>query len=238
MNFRTSLPRLLVPLLAAAVFIPSPCAAAELPETLFFRNLQAGKQQTVVIYGTSLSHGGAWAKATKHWFEDRYPGLVRFVNSSGPGQNSDWGVANLKDKVLAHHPNLVVIEFSYNDCVDRFRMPVERAAANLEKMIAAIRREDATTAIVLQVMNVGWDAPNGRRSFSVRPRLQTFNDNYRAAAAAHRLTLLDHYPNWLTLKESEPERFQRYVPDGSHPSEEGSLAITWPTVKAWLEQQR
>ena len=226
----------------AVQFIPVPAAGAgpanQPTETLFFRNLNAGRKQTVVIYGTSLSQGGAWAAATRQWFDRRYPGLVTFVNSSGPGQNSDWGVANLKDKVLTHRPNLVLIEFSYNDCVERFQMPLERGAANLEQMITAIQAADQTTAIVLQVMNPAWDAPNGRRSASIRPRLEEFNDNYRFAARAHGLTLLDHHPNWLRLRESDPSRFERFLPDGSHPSEEASLAITWPTLQAWLEMSR
>lgn len=229
---------LLRSLLAVTLLAVVPARAEVPPETLFFQNLQAGKKQTVVIYGTSLSKGGAWAMATKEWFESRYPGLVTFINSSGSGKNSDWALENLKAKVLAHRPNLILMEFSYNDCVDRFDMPVERAAANLEKMIAAIREQDPTTAIVLQVMNVGWDAPNGNKSFSVRLRLEEFNNNYRAAAKAHNLTLLDHYPNWLRLKETDPEKFQSYIHDGSHPVREGSMAITWPTVKAWLEQSR
>ena len=205
------------------------------PASPFLQNLKAGKMQAVVIYGTSLSHGGAWAKATKKWFDNRYPGTVKVINSSGPGQNSNWAVENLGDKVLNLRPNLVFIEFSYNDSVDRFHLPVERAAANLESMVQAIQKADPTTLIVLQVMNVGWDAPNNKRSFSTRPELEKYNDNYRACAKAHALPLLDHYPNWLRLKESNPSRFQSFVPDGTHPNEEGSLAITWPTVQAWLE---
>src|SRR5690349_11253996 len=75
-----------------------------------FRSLAAGKKQTVVVYGTSLTHGGAWANATKQWFDQTYPGQVTFINSGGPGQNSDWGLANLKAKVLDHHPDLVFVE--------------------------------------------------------------------------------------------------------------------------------
>jgi lysophospholipase L1-like esterase len=205
---------------------------------LFFKNLNAGKKQTVVIYGTSLSQGGAWAGAVKEWFDSKYPGLVTLVNSSGPGQNSSWGVTNLQAKVLNQHPNLVFIEFSYNDAHDKFKMPVEQGAANLARMVEAIQKQDANTAIVLQIMNVGWDAPNGNKSSSHRPQLEKYNLNYRLYAKEHNLPLLDHYPNWLRLKDSEPEKFQAFIPDGSHPNKEGSLAITWPTVKDWLEKSR
>jgi hypothetical protein len=52
------------------------------------------------------------------------------------------------------------------------------------------------------------------------------------------MTLLDHYPNWRKLKETEPQVFQSYVPDGTHPNAMGSLKVTWPVVKEWLESQR
>lgn len=202
-----------------------------------FRELAKGKSQTVTVYGTSLTHGGQWAVATKGWFDKAYPGKVKFINGGGPGENSDWGLANLKAKVLDHHPNLVFIEFSYNDAHEKFKMPVERGAANLRKIVEAIRARDPETTIVLQTMNVGWDAPNGRGSFSIRPDLEKYNDNYRKLAKELNLPLLDHYAAWKKLKDTEQETYQRYIPDGTHPNAEGSLAVTWPTVKAWLDAQ-
>jgi lysophospholipase L1-like esterase len=212
-------------------------AASASPATVF-KNLNTGKNQTVIVYGTSLTHGGAWANATKQWFDQEYPGKVKFINSGGPGQNSDWGVEKLKAKVLDHHPDLVFVEFAYNDAHDKFQMPVERGAANLMKIVEGIRAQNPNAVIVLQTMNIGWDAPNGNRSLSVRPNLDRCNDNYRKLAREQGLPLLDHYVTWKKLKESEPATYQRYVPDGTHPSAKGSLAITWPTVKTWLESTR
>jgi lysophospholipase L1-like esterase len=212
--------------------------AAPPSPTTVFKNLNAGKNQTVIVYGTSLTHGGAWSNATRQWFEQEYPGKVKFINSGGPGQNSDWGVEKLKAKVLDHHPDLVFVEFAYNDAHDKFQMPVERGAANLTKIVEGIRAQNPDAVIVLQTMNIGWDAPNGNRSLSVRPNLDRCNDNYRKLAREQGLPLLDHYVTWKKLKESDPATYQRYVSDGTHPSAKGSLAVTWPTVKAWLESTR
>ena len=200
----------------------------------FFHKLKSGEQQRVVVYGTSLTAGGEWANATKRWFDAHYPHLVTFINSGGPGENSDWGVANLESKVLSHHPDLVFIEFSYNDAHEKFEMPLERGAENLNRMVNAIRSRNPGTSIVLQTMNVGWDAPNGNRSASVRPHLQEFNDNYRRYAAAHGIPLLDHSLHWKKLKEDDAQLFQSYVPDGSHPTPDASLAVTWPPIEAFL----
>ncbi len=66
----------------------------------FFGRLKAGQKQTVVACGTSLTAIGAGAEATKNWFDQKYPGQVKFVNSGLPGLSSDAGVAQIQEKVL------------------------------------------------------------------------------------------------------------------------------------------
>jgi lysophospholipase L1-like esterase len=222
-------PFLLLCLLAAA-------AAGEVLPTTCFANLAAGKAQTVVLYGTSLTAGGEWAVATKAWFAERFPGKATVINSAGPGQNSQWGLANLEERVLAHQPDLVLIEFSYNDAHEKFKLTVAQAAANLDAIVRGIRAKRPACDLVLQVMNANWDAPNDKRAMSSRPQLAAFNDNYRAYAKANALPLIDHFPAWQALKERDPELFQRYLPDGTHPTKEASLAVTWPAVKGLLER--
>lgn len=227
--------RIAVFVLSVAFSMAPPNAQAATP---FFENLQAGKAQTVVLYGTSLTSGGEWTKAVKTWFDGAYPGLVNVVNAAGPGQNSDWGVKNMNSRVFDHKPDLVFLEFSYNDASEKFHLPLERGMQNLDVMVKALDGFNPNMTIVLQVMNIGWDAPNGNRSQSTRPQLEAFNDNYRNYARIHSMILLDHYPNWRKLKETQPQVFQSYVPDGTHPNATGSLKVTWPVVKGWLESQR
>lgn len=209
--------------------------SAETPDV--FTELAAGKKQTVVIYGTSLSHGGEWAVATKKWFDAKYPGQVTFVNNSGPGQHSRWGLKNVKTKVTDLKPALVLMEFAFNDSRETYKVSVADGASNLDKIVKEIGKESPGTEVVLQVMNVPWDVPGGNQSDSWRPKLQAYNDNYRKYAADHRLQLIDHYAAWEKLKREAPETYRKYIPDGTHPSAEGSLAVTWPAVKAWLEKR-
>lgn len=215
-----------------AVVVP----ASEALPTTTFANLRAGKAQTVVLYGTSLTHGGEWAVATKTWFAERFADKATVINSAGPGQNSQWGVANLNERVLAHQPDLVLMEFSYNDAHEKFKLTVEQAAKNLDAMVRSIRSKRPSCDIVLQVMNANWDGTSDKRPMSSRPQLTAFNDNYRAFAKANHLPLLDHFPAWQALKDKDPERFHAFVPDGTHPTKAGSLAVTWPAVKAMLER--
>jgi acyl-CoA thioesterase-1 len=203
-----------------------------------FERLKNGQKQTVVFYGTSLTRNGAWTAAVQDWFKQQFPGQVTFINSGLSGKNSDEGVAQMQTQLLAHKPDLVFIEFSINDSHKKFEMPVERGASNLDHIVRALRAQNANTAIVLQVMDVPWDAPNGNRSFSDRPQLQGFNDNYRAYAHQHALLLVDHNPSWLRLKEADPTRYQAYLPDGLHPNKDGDLAVTWPAIEALLSKSK
>lgn len=200
----------------------------------FFQALEQGREQTVVLYGTSLTANGEWTKALRTWLDEQYPARVRVVNSAGPGMNSTWGLENVEAKVLRFAPDLVFIEFSYNDAHDKFLLTVPQAAENLERIVGRIRERVSSAEIVLQTMNAGWDAPNGNRSASVRPQLEAFNAVYRDYAAGHGLPIIDHYETWARLKREDYRRFENYVPDGSHPTAEASLAVTWPAVKALL----
>lgn len=148
-----------------------------------FSNLRAGQKQTVVVYGTSLTAGGGLGWGDERMVRGAIPRTGLFFNAAGPGQNSDWGLLHLQERVLSHLPDLVVAEFSYNDAHEKFKMPVSRGAANLGKIVDAIKASRPDCDIVLQVMNVGWDAPNGKRSQSARPELSAFNENYRTYAA-------------------------------------------------------
>lgn len=201
----------------------------------FFRRLSAGEKQTVVVYGTSLTEGGAWTSAMRKWFDKHFPKQVTFVNSGGSGQNSTWGKEALRSKVLAHRPDVVLIEFSYNDAHEKFRLSPQQASGNLQKIIEEIHGELQNAAIVLQIMNIPWDAPNGNRSASVRAQLEHYNEVYRRASSEYGLPLIDHSVTWRKLKEENPEQFFAYIPDGSHPSREGSLAVTWPVIKGFFE---
>ncbi len=86
----------------------------------FIRNLEAGRAQTIVTYGTSLTAGGAWPALLQGVLDRKYPGLATVINSGEGGQWSAWGVQNLEERVLQKNPDAVFIEFGINDAVLRF----------------------------------------------------------------------------------------------------------------------
>jgi len=229
---------LLLPLLLS-VASSATADDAPLPVTIF-KNLQSGKKQTVVVYGTSLSINGAWAKALREYFDKEFPDQVTFANAAQAGMHSNWGVENLQKRVLSRQPDLVFIEFSANDAATKHKISREKSEANLDQMVKALRQQNAQVDIVLQTMNPAWDSPTNtaKKYGSDRPELESYYDVVRHYAKANHLPLADHFPNWAKIKKDDPQRFEKSVADGIHPQSEPSLEVTWPTIRELLEKAR
>jgi len=209
-------------------------------------NLDAGKSQTLVLYGTSLTQFGRWADITPghgglaDWLAGLYGNRITVINSGMAGKGSNSGVAKLDALVLAHHPNTVLIEFSINDAftgytpdVPDFNISLDQSKANLNAIIDRILAADPTTEIILQTMNPTIDI-NNHTAATQRPHLADYYQVYRDVAAARGLLLIDNYPHWVQLQTDNPAQFQTDLPEGLHPISPASLAITLPAVKAAL----
>jgi lysophospholipase L1-like esterase len=209
-----------------------PAVSPVLP-TALFKNLRAGKAQTVVAYGTSLTANGAWVPMLQEWFDARYKGLVTVVNSGKSGMHSDWGLANVQKQVVDKKPDLIFLEFGMNDAVLRFNISTEKARANLDGMLKAIQDGNPQADIVLMTMNTAIDIAD-KTSGSTRPKLADYYANYTACATERKLALVDNFPSWRNLAETDDKMFATYVPDGVHPTKEGIVAITWPNMEKLL----
>lgn len=202
------------------------CRAGE-PSKLV-TNLEAGRKQVVVAYGTSLTEGGAWVGQMKVAIEKRYSGLATVINSGGSGQWSEWGVRNLDEKVIQNKPDTVFIEFSINDSVERFKGSVEIAKANLETMITRILKENPRCEIILMTMTPGDKYPEGHRSY--RKDIAAHYGMYRSVAKQKGLLLIDHDPNWKNLQKKDGKLFLEYVPDTIHPTAKGCAKVVTPVI--------
>lgn len=223
-------------ILLASLFAGLPTLGSQLVD-----NLRAGKDQTVVVYGTSLTAGGRWVGDLKAWLETIADGKakVTLVNSGQSGKNSLVGLEKLDTAVIAKKPDTVLIEFAVNDAVLfpelEKRVSVEGSQKNLETMIERIRKALPQTEIIIQTMNPAWDSPKGNGSATKRPDLASYYEGYRKVAAKQGLLLIDHNKNWVELRKADPAKFESYVSDGVHPTPEASSAVTFPQVKQSLD---
>ena len=215
-------------------------ASSPLLPTNVFHALEAGEHQTVITYGTSVTIYGEWANELKAYFDAHYPGQVTFLNSAKAGRHSSWGLENLQEYVIDHHPDLLFVEFAINDAATKHGISTEQCGENLNTLIEKVRAENPNVEIVLQTMNPAWDSPKSapKKYASDRPTLNDYYQVYRDYAAAHNLPLIDQYPSWKKIMDEEPARYQEMVPDGIHPNKAASVEVAWPNVKALLDRAR
>lgn len=188
-------------------------------------NAKSGKQQTVVVYGTSLTAGGAWVQQLQEVLDGRYPGKTKFINSGKAAMWSNWGKDNLDELVIGNKPGTVFIEFAINDAFLNYKTSVAQAQSNLEDMVDRILQANPACEIVLMVMN----PPTGVH-LQDRPNFRDYYQMYRDVAKKRKLLCIDHCPNWEKILNNSPELFLKYVPDGIHPSEEGCKIVVVPEI--------
>lgn len=188
-------------------------------------NLKAGKQQTVVTYGTSLTEGGAWVGQLQEALKAKYPGLITVINSGASGMWSKWGADNLDERVIAKKPDTVFIEFAINDAYLDYKTSVAEARSNLTNMIGRIVASKADTEVILMTMN----PPIGIH-LERRPKIKDYYQMYRDVAKERKLQLIDHDANWEPIVEGDKDLFAKYVPDGIHPGQEGCKNVITPAI--------
>jgi lysophospholipase L1-like esterase len=197
-------------------------------ESQLIRNLEAGREQTVVALGTSLTDKGAWVGMLSDVLATNYPGLVTVLNSGASGKNSDFGVANLNRLVIDKKPDTLFIEYGINDCVERFDLSVEKAESNLTMIVDTTLSAFPDCEIILMTMTPGDKYEPGHKSY--RKNIQDYYGMYRRFARERGYLLIDHYPNWIVLQKNDPALFKKYVPDTIHPRADGNEAVVIPTL--------
>ncbi|GAA4094656.1 SGNH/GDSL hydrolase family protein [Mucilaginibacter panaciglaebae] len=208
-------------------------SATTFSQSKLVKNLAAGKHQTLVTYGTSLTAaigGRAWVDSVNRALNKKYNNQLTTINSAKSAMWSTWGVQNLEDSVIKKNPDAVLIEFSMNDAFLNYKTSVELAKLNLNYMIDRIKLYNPDCEVILQTMDIALDV-HGQQ----RPDLIKYYQMYRDVANTRGLLLIDHYPHWKALLDKGRDAYIKAVPDGLHPGVEASKNIIAPYIVARLE---
>jgi lysophospholipase L1-like esterase len=233
-------------LAASLVATLTASAAPESGHAAFIKRLQAGEKVTIVTMGTSLT-GGQWRwpdVMMAGWLNRDYTGQVTLFNegvgasasSVGPGNNAALSGLGKLPAVIARKPDVVFIEFSVNDAYLPYKISLEDSKRNLDTIIDRILEANPKTEIILQTMNSVKDKPEhgADGAATQRPKLAEYAEGYRQVAKARGLRLVDHYPNWKKLMQERPAEFDKLVPDGIHPRDEGYWTVLLPELRREL----
>ncbi len=206
----------------------------------FLNDIRDGEAVTVATMGTSLTDEpwSDWAIRLRRWLKTEAPEAanVTFWNNGVGAASSDNANFNLSGldrqlpQTLAQNPDVVFIEFGINDAYLPYAISLADSAANLNAMIDALQTQNPAVEIIVQTMNnpVGVHLTN-------RPEIDAYYQVSRDVAADRGALLIDHYPEWLSLYNSDPTTWALYVPDGIHPGPRGTVNLILPGIISALE---
>ena len=205
----------------------------------FFHKLSNNEAVKIVFLGGSITHHAGYRVQTTEWLEKQYPTIhIETVNSAIGGTGSDLGVFRTDRDVLAHHPDLVFVEFAVNDAKTDSLV----ICNSMEGIVRKIRKHNPHTDICfLYTLNTPMldDLKAGRTYRSVR-----YMENI---AEYYGIPSVDFSKDVMSLLEKDKLVFKGekdvdygkriiFTNDGTHPTTEGGHVIYTQTLTTALKQ--
>jgi len=165
--------------------------------------LHAANTRTLLVLGDSLSaaYGIPVEQGWVNLLAERLqPQGWRVVNASISGETTAGGASRIERELAAHRPDLVVVELGANDGLRG--LPLDRARANLQRIIDASRAAGADVALIGMRIQPNY-GPDYTRQFTAM---------YQSLAEANGVPLL---PFLLEAILDDPDAFQA---DRLHPT--------------------
>jgi acyl-CoA thioesterase-1 len=183
----------------------------------------------IICFGDSITHAGTVQDPLKRWplvVERRLRGAgrdVEIVASGVPGQTTTGAMARIERDVLSAAPDVVLIEFGFNDAWRRDgenpQTPPEEFAANLRRMVELVRERTPARAVLVRNHATREEiAPYDAGSFVENPA--SYNIIIERVAREAGAGLLDVHRAFL---ERHAGRGELFTGDGLHLAEAGSL---------------
>lgn len=188
---------------------------------------KSGSKLTVLLFGDSIAEGyngskhtGAppflpgWGELVAEKLRRFYHTEIEFVNTAVAGMDSRWGVQTVEDRVIRHHPDLVIIAFGMND--GTAHMEADTFKANIRQIIDRVKEQDPNTAFIL----VAPMLPNPRSTFEGTQRafLQALQE-----LTGNRIALVDMTGTHAELLEHK----SYHDMTGNHINHPNDFLIRW-----------
>lgn len=170
----------------------------------------SGKYRTIVAFGDSIVEGyqqpEGWPEMLERDLSGRYPG-THVINAGVAGDTTGDGLRRIREDVLDHDPDLVLIAFGLND---------------MKNGVSLSQFESDLSTIVLEVASNGAQpvlltTTRLQQGVSVLARLNPapFNEIIRTLAEERDLYLIDVNDRFKGLNTS------KFLMDAAHPNWEG-----------------
>ena len=129
-----------------------------LPEVMY--KLKMGSILNVLLFGDSIAAGcnasgdskippylPSWGNLVIDGLKRKYTGPIEFTNTAVGGRDSKWGLETVKESVVDHNPDLVILAFGMNDGSRLLDPKIFKA--NIEGMINKIRQNNPKVEFIL-----------------------------------------------------------------------------------------
>jgi lysophospholipase L1-like esterase len=197
----------------------------------------------IVCLGDSTTFGYSVDANYPKQLEQRLTGKeglsVRVVNAGVNNDTTQGALKRLEKDVLAHRPDVVLIQFGLNDQTMRlYQKPeeitpyvaLESFAENLKSIVQRVQRQGASPILLTPNLMI-WtdtlehhypdgpylDPPHGGNRL-----LAEYVTKVKDVAAAERVPVIDVFAAYDDLQKDESQHISEYfLPDGVHPSARG-----------------
>lgn len=196
-------------------------------------DLAAGYNLKVMSIGTSLTDlpfGMSWPSQLYNELFPKYQGHEILSNRAISGSNSRSGVANIESWVAQDNPDVVFIEYGINDAVASDNISITEVNSNLNFICSKILANNPNADIIFQTMN----NPIGS-TLTDRPNIELYYQAYRDFANLNGYMIVDNYPLWKNLYNTNPSLWSTYVSDNIHPDDAGRKAVMLNNLITTLE---
>lgn len=198
--------------------------------------------KTIVAFGDSITAKRkdvvVYAELIKQEFEKKnIP--INIVNSGIPGNTTEHAKVRFEKDVLAHKPDLTIIQFGTNDSAydvwktppaTKSRVDIKVYEKNLRDFIKALKKQKSKVILVVPPPLVWTEKmiemygkppfnPKDRDGFNVS--LRKYNEVLRKIAKSEKIPLVDLFEAYLEYDKMEGQSMERLLPDGIHPNSEG-----------------
>lgn len=200
---------------------PTP-SSVDLPRTK--AKIAASQHVNIVCLGTSITYGLKLADRTTQAYSPLLESSLRadlgysdldVVNFGLPGACSWWAACNIPHFLGPENPDLVIVEFLYNDAWETYSDPANYRD-NINRLLDILLRWDQADVLVM--------FPTPHAESGNTHAMDTWEAELEAAAAERNLATADVYHDFLSL--SEGELIALYAAsDFAHPNAAGHQRI-------------
>ena len=150
-----------------------------------------------------------------------YPyAVVNSITTSVGGENSVKGVARFNDEVLNHNPDVLFIDYGFNDR----SVGLEKAKQAWEKMIEVALKRNIPVILLTP-------SPDSRVDYSnPENELKQHTEQIRLLAKKYNIGLVDSYKAFEFLY-SNTEELKKYMAQVNHPNKKGHELIAKEIIK-------